>query len=205
MYKSLFLLAIFFGLYSLDASASRGLFGSSEKLGQQMTSFPKWENALVKYNREMISPSCNDDYSRSCILYNWLSFLESIKDYGDAKKLDLVNRYSNEHPYIIDRVNWGVEDYWESPGEFLIKSGDCEDYAIIKYMSLVIMGFNPNNLRVVVLQDNNLNVLHSVLAVYLEDKIYILDNQISKVTEDTKIYHYKPIYSINYNQWWRHY
>jgi len=43
-----------------------------------------------------------------------------------------------------------------------------------------------------------------VLAVYLEHKIYILDNRIKQVVSDRDIAHLEPIYAINENNWWRY-
>ena len=71
-------------------------------------------------------------------------------------------------------------------------------------MSLKALGFPPKSMRIVVLMDHNLNIHHSVLAVYLNERIYILDNQIKQVVEDKKIHHYEPIFSINETHWWRH-
>ena len=53
------------------------------------------------------------------------------------QQLDAVNRYMNKHQYITDIVNWGVTDYWETPREFFLKDGDCEDFAIAKFKSLM--------------------------------------------------------------------
>ena len=46
-------------------------------------------------------------------------------------------------------------------------TGVCEDYAISKYISLLILRFNPDHMRIVVRQDLNLKILHAVLVVYL--------------------------------------
>ena len=55
-----------------------------------------------------------------------------------------------------------------------------------------------------VLKDLNLKIGHAVLAVYLDDKILILDNQIKVVADSRRIAHYRPVYSINEQHWWRH-
>jgi predicted transglutaminase-like cysteine proteinase len=59
-------------------------------------------------------------------------------------------------------------------------------------------------MRIVVLQDMNLNIAHAVLVVELNGKSYVLDNQISQLVTDDQISHYRPIYSINENAWWLH-
>jgi len=87
--------------------------------------------------------------------------------------------------------------------------GDCEDYAIVKYLSLRILGFRESELRVVAVKDLNLKVGHAILMVIVKDKkkkkrYFVLDNQIKKVVEAKKTRHYQPVFSINKNFWWRH-
>jgi predicted transglutaminase-like cysteine proteinase len=115
-----------------------------------------------------------------------------------------VNDWGNKHPYIIDQLNWGMEDYWQTPYEFMTINGDCEDYAITKYYSMRALGIPEDRLRIIVLQDFNLGgIIHAVLGVYDEDgDLYILDNQIKQVMPALKIYHYRPIYGVNEHWWW---
>ena len=86
----------------------------------------------------------------------------------------------------------------------MAKFGDCEDYSIAKFMSLRQLGFSNAELRVVAVKDLNLKIGHAVLAVYLDGKALILDNQIRKVVEAKTIRHYVPVFSINEKFWWRH-
>ncbi len=118
--------------------------------------------------------------------------------------MNKVNRYMNKARYILDPVNWGKKDYWATPGQFMAKFGDCEDYAIAKYMSLKQLGFKTSEMRVVAVKDLNLKIGHAVLVVYLNGKALILDNQIRKVVEAKVIKHYVPVFSINQKYWWHH-
>ena len=56
----------------------------------------------------------------------------------------------------------------------------------------------------VAVKDMNLKVGHAILAVFVDGKVYILDNQIKIVVEAKKIRHYRPVFSINETNWWRH-
>ena len=91
-------------------------------------------------------------------------------------QLDAVNRFLNNWRYKEDFANYGRRDYWASPLEFFLRSGDCEDYAIAKYVTLRELGFSAEALRLVVVQDVVRDLAHAVLAVYLDDQVYILDN-----------------------------
>ena len=116
----------------------------------------------------------------------------------------------NKAKYITDKNNWGRKDYWATPGEFMANFGDCEDYAIIKFLSLKLLGFKDEDLRVVAVKDLNLKIGHDVLIVYWKDpksgkrRRLLLDNQIKKVVDARAVRHYQPVFSINSKNWWRH-
>jgi predicted transglutaminase-like cysteine proteinase len=59
-------------------------------------------------------------------------------------------------------------------------------------------------MRVVALQDLNLNLGHAVLVVYVNDRPMLLDNQIAAVVPANSIKHYNPVFSINETGWWLH-
>ncbi len=69
----------------------------------------------------------------------------------DLAQIKAVNDFYNRRiAYREDIDNWGELDYWASPLESLEKgAGDCEDYAIAKYFTLVAMGMPHAKLRMV--------------------------------------------------------
>jgi predicted transglutaminase-like cysteine proteinase len=69
----------------------------------------------------------------------------------DVDKLKAMNVFFNRQIlFRTDQDNWGAVDYWSSPLEFLNRGqGDCEDYAIAKYFSLIAMGVSPAKMRMV--------------------------------------------------------
>ncbi len=175
------------------------LFGTRESFSAKLTLFTKWTGTLSRYQGEV--EGCQ---SSICDKAAWQRFIDGLRGAGPAAQLDAVNAEMNRHPYIEDPVNWGVPDYWETPFEFLRRDGDCEDYAISKYLALRALGLDLGTMRIVVLQDMNLDLGHAVLAVYLDGRIMILDNQIKRVVGADSIRHYRPIYSINEDGWWLH-
>lgn len=182
------------------------IFGSSEVESHNLQPFPKWTGVLerdVKHRQTMVK-LCSMTGGDACPLQVWQAVVDTAYGQSVRAMLDVVNTRLNKVEYVNDIVNWGLDDYWETPYEFFSRDGDCEDYAIAKYMTLKALGVPKDAMRIVVLQDNNLNLLHSVLAVADKGTIYILDNQISQVVKDTDIHHYSPIFSINEQGWWRH-
>lgn len=188
---------------SAKASYPLALFGSGESESDNLSPFTKWTGMLQREAEQQrrMQASCRDD---SCLYLQWNRIIENAKALAPLQRLNFVNREVNRIPYTLDPQNWNSDDYWETPYEFFVYSGDCEDFAITKYLTLKRAGISPEDMRIVVLQDTNLNLLHSVLAVSLEKKIYILDNQFQQVMTDRDIHHYVPIYSINEYHWWRH-
>lgn len=202
----LFLTSLFF--YSVPAQAFAAfpsIFNSTEVESSNLKPFFKWTGMLDRHRGTHASEAnCTPGKSKKCFRQEWMGFLDSLKGKNVNSQLDAVNRRMNEAEYILDIINWGVQDYWATPYQFFVKDGDCEDYAIAKYISLKMLGFSPDQMRIVVLQDTNLGVIHAILVVYTGDKTVVLDNQISQVVSADKIYHYSPIYSINESNWWRH-
>ncbi len=133
-----------------------------------------------------------------------MKLIDQTRTEAPLAQLKRVNGFMNRHRYIIDPINWGVKDYWATPGQFFRKHGDCEDYAIAKYLSLKMLGWDTGKMRIVVLRDLNLKIAHAVLLVRLNDSYMLLDNQIAIVVDSKRIRHYRPIYSVNEKSWWRH-
>ncbi len=147
---------------------------------------------------------CDDKVFNRCHLREWSAFLQSISTLTDDEKIRKVNAYANSREYILDRENYGLDDYWATPKQFLHNHGDCEDYAIIKMLSLKQLGFDTGAMRIVVVQDTNQRIAHAVMSLDLRDDIVILDNQIEEVMSHRDIFHYVPIYSVNEMKWWMH-
>ncbi len=189
-----------------DAGGYPPLFGSSEARSSRMALFPKWQGTLSRYfdERRLADAPCVASAFNRCHLKAWTRFLESLKDRDPLIQIAEVNRYVNRKRYIVDPRNYGVVDYWATPRQFFDRNGDCEDYAIAKFMSLRALGFDDARLRIVVLQDLNLGIAHAVLVVYHKGEALVLDNQVQGVVPARAIRHYRPIYSLNEHSWWLH-
>jgi predicted transglutaminase-like cysteine proteinase len=191
---------------SVATAAYVALFHSREVKSSTLTAFKQWLSVMDRYSgeRKLENGPCTDADPIVCHLVEWHAFLMTLKNKDRMAQLQEVNRYVNAHPYILDIVNWGAGDYWETPKEFLDRNGDCEDYAISKFYSLRALGMDNTNMRIVVLQDLNLQIPHAVLVAYVEGKPFVLDNQIPEVVNADVIRHYRPFYSINEKNWWLH-
>jgi predicted transglutaminase-like cysteine proteinase len=184
------------------ADTSKTIFGFQGTSHENLKPFPKWRNVLDTYKDQ--PGACNSGKLNACAFEKWNDLITDLKDKPKKYQLARVNSYLNLYRYILDPINWGVKDYWEIPKEFFAKFGDCEDYAIVKYFTLRALGWKAEDMQIVVLQDMNLRIAHAILSVEFENKKVILDNQIGLVIDAKRIRHYRPIYSLNENGWWRY-
>lgn len=189
-------------------SATPSLFGSNEIRSSVLSSFTNWTGMLARFQQnETLGPGlCASAGAgpRGCAWDSWQTLIARLRPLPPMDQLREVNRAMNSHRYVLDRTNWGMEDYWETVFEFLRKNGDCEDFAISKYVTLRALGWPVDALRIVILRDTKLDLNHAVLAAYMPDGIYIGDNQVSGLVRADQIRHYRPIYSINESAWWLH-
>ncbi|PCI33184.1 MAG: hypothetical protein COB54_05415 [Alphaproteobacteria bacterium] len=190
-------------------SEQPGLFGSHETMSRQLYAFKKWNSALNRIKEDLEKDPvptavCRKTRDQKCYQQAWQDLLAFLKDKPADRQIAEINILINKAPYITDIINWGVPDYWASLRQFFKKDGDCEDYAIAKYISLKELGFDADLMRIVVVQDTNLDVPHAILVVSLNGTRLILDNQISYVVKEKAVLHYRPFYSINENAWWLH-
>ena len=182
-------------------------FGSMEIRSENLKPFMKWRTAMERYREETVQEragTCRSTTFNICHYEELQGFLDGIGDKDRWDQLVEINHYMNTRRYITDPRNWGVRDYWATLGEFMAKFGDCEDYAIAKFLSLKRLGWTDDELRVAAVKDLNLKVGHAVLIVYHAGKTWVLDNQIRRVVETDSVRHYQPVYSINETSWWRH-
>ncbi len=127
-----------------------------------------------------------------------------LRKYEPYQMLAAVNRLANRHPYRSDLANFHKSEHWASPLEFLARSGDCEDYAIFKYALLRHLGMPADSLRIVLLRRKADGLGHAVLAAYLDNKIYILDNVDNLIRPQNEIKSYTAVFSFNENTRWAH-
>ena len=182
------------------------IFGSTERQYYAIRKFKKWTGALDRFlqGKARLKLPCDPKPYANCGLQFWQKFIKELEGKDRLEQITAVNDYMNKARYVRDPPNWNVKDYWETPFEFFDKQGDCEDYAIIKYLTLKFLGFKPRDMRIVVLKDLNLRIGHAVLVVYHKGRPLVLDNQTDEVVDAKRIRHYRARYSINEEFWWSH-
>lgn len=104
------------------------------------------------------------------------------------EKLELVNDFMNGLPWIADPDIWKREDYWATGLETLTTfGGDCEDIAIAKYMTLLLMGIPDDKMGFAYVQTSD-GERHMVMVYKESPEVdsLILDNQHPDVVPSKK-------------------
>ena len=116
------------------------------------------------------------------------------------KKLTQINLFINGSLAEFDNASMGIDDYWMTPKEFFIKGhGDCEDYVIAKYFTLLELGVKKENLYPAIVKVQGSGSLHLVL-LYVEYKNkspLVLDNLSFKILPFSKRTDLTPIATFN--------
>src|ERR1700692_1390132 len=144
---------------------------------------------------------CDGDRDR-CVSPSALRFL-AIVDNARARdgraRLGEINRAINLaiHP-MSDLAQYGEIDVWSSPlVTFANGAGDCEDYAIAKFVALRQTGISPEDLRIVIMRDTIRGEDHAVAAVRLDGHWLMLDNRRMAMVEDANARNFRPTFVID--------
>ncbi len=186
-----------------DAAKPIRLFGTVE-FRSPIKNLPKWERVRDSESKKPSFVDSGMDTQNAAVSERWQRLRDKLKNAPLMEQIKGVNSFFNQWPYKTDVEIWGVEDYWETPREFVQKSGDCEDYAISKYYALRDLGVPVESLRVAAVKDSIRNLGHAVTIVFVSGDAYVLDNLSSLVLSHKKLMHYKPQYSVNEQYLWRH-
>ena len=116
-----------------------------------------------------------------------------------ARRIEAANRAVNSVlSYREEDPNAADSDYWQTFMETIDRgTGDCEDYAIMKYHVLRAMGVRPEAMTLLVLKNASTGQYHAVLAVSLDGKNLILDSLTDRILEDDVAGDYRVLFSFN--------
>lgn len=135
----------------------------------------------------------------------WFKLMRNNIDTSAQENLSKVNQFFNMFRFIDDSKLWGVSNYWATPIEFIgANGGDCEDYSIAKYFTLLELGIPDEKMRITMVKAVQLNQYHMVLAYYETPSAMplILDNLDGNIKPASERNDLIPIYSFNASQLW---
>ncbi|MBX3606482.1 MAG: transglutaminase-like cysteine peptidase [Piscinibacter sp.] len=138
--------------------------------------------------------------------------LAGSAELDEEARLVAVNQFFNRRiVFAEDDAIWGMADYWASPVELLEKGrGDCEDFAIAKYFSLLAAGVPAARLRLIYVRaliggPGGVQTPHMVLAHYArpDAEPTILDNLIDELRPASRRPDLTPVFSFNSEGLWQ--
>ena len=135
----------------------------------------------------------------------WFNVMDKASGQDEKQQLQQVNRFFNLFRFVDDIKLWGQSNYWATPMEFIgVNGGDCEDFSIAKYFTLLQLGIPEEKMRITMVKANTLEQYHMVLAYYETPSSIplILDNLDKQIKSATKRTDLLPVYSFNGKQLW---
>lgn len=167
-----------------------------------LTSLLTWPAlSVITIDAEIIG-SVENQYGGKAVkrVVDWDELMLENREISDEDKLKRANRFFNKIRYRTDWDHWGMEDYWATPLEMLgTNHGDCEDYTIAKYFTLLAMGIPDEHLRITYVNAIEIGQAHMVLTYYGKSKTdpLVLDNIEYWIQPASRRSDLEPVYSFN--------
>lgn len=141
----------------------------------------------------------------------WRTLIDEIAPLPEEQKLARVNAFFNNLVrWRTDIEVWQQQDYWATPLETMARrEGDCEDFSIAKYMTLLLAGVDTGKMRITyvkaqVSRYGNATQAHMVLAYYATPSAepLILDNMVSEIRSASRRPDLQPVFGFNSRGLW---
>ena len=161
----------------------------------------KWRKAEadIKADLETLQ-ECRDNFEQCpATAARFALIIDEIKARSGRARIEAVNRLINSSVrYVSDLAQHGVLDRWTAPPATLAGGqGDCEDYAIAKYVALREAGVEADDLRFLVVRDR-LAGGHEVLGVRHDGRWLILDNRHLALDDSSALPHFTPLFALSH-------
>jgi predicted transglutaminase-like cysteine proteinase len=129
----------------------------------------------------------------------FLRLVEDGRKLPARARIDLINRTINAAVrYTTDLDQHGVPDLWSAPLATLSTGqGDCEDYAIAKYVALRATGVSADDLRLLLVHDRIAHQDHAVVGVRQNGRWLMLDNRHEVPIENKDAWHFTPLFALD--------
>lgn len=172
---------------SVPESAPEPDAAESETIWQRVAtailsdSSAKWSELQTRIRADKATLAACRTGERPCsaAAKRFLAIVDGARQREGKARFGEINRAINlSIRPMSDMAQYGVEDYWASPLQSLgSRAGDCEDYAIAKYVALEEAGVAPDDLQLEIVRDVEHQATHAVVAVHFKNDWLVLDNR----------------------------
>jgi predicted transglutaminase-like cysteine proteinase len=163
----------------------------------------KWREVLARFDSEEETlAACRANLDAcSPAARRLLQLVELGRQRAGRARLGEINRAVNlSIRATSDWSQYGVDDFWSAPLATIEKgAGDCEDYAILKYLALREAGINPDDLRLLIVSYPRRRTIHAILAVRLDGEWLLLDNLTMVMVNSLEATQYQPLIALDYH------
>jgi predicted transglutaminase-like cysteine proteinase len=182
------------------------LFGMDTELLTQGEVLKKWSSAKLEISRELrIVDRCRRENEFPDGARQLISLSAEGAGRSGRARVGFINRAVDLaiHP-TNDEAQWHVPDHWNTPFETLqARQGDCEDYAIVKYLALLDAGISESDLKIVLMRNVFPSEDHAVVAARVDGEWLILDNRTLTLVRDTNLTRAHPVFVLDQVGVWR--
>jgi predicted transglutaminase-like cysteine proteinase len=194
--------------FRVAASIYRGLPLSAEPFGRNVVPAPegsysaKWRLVRDQITRDAsLVNSCRNEPNQcpSAAASKFAAVITEALAYGGRARLAAINRLINHAiRRASDFVAFGEDDHWAAPIEaFSVGRGDCEEFAIAKYVALSEVGWPASDLRLVIGLDTSIHREHMVVGARHEGRWLVLDNRSNILAEDRNLGRFAPLFVLD--------
>src|ERR1700680_473869 len=148
----------------------------------------KWRAVKADIDREQqVLARCHEQEPCPVVAQELLDIVAEGAGRSGRARVGLINRAVNlAITPASDEAQWGVADHWSPPFETLqTHRGDCEDYAIVKYVALLQAGLSHDDVKIVILRNLLPKEDHAAVAARVDGQRLILDNRRLALVRDT--------------------
>jgi predicted transglutaminase-like cysteine proteinase len=161
----------------------------------------KWRDVLVRIDAEEETLAACRATPDACspAARRLLQIVELGRQRVGRARLGEINRAVNlSVKAASDWTQYGVDDFWSAPLATLEKgAGDCEDYAILKYLALREAGIGADDLRLLIVSYPRRRTIHAVLAVRFDEEWLLLDNLTMVMVNSLETTQYRPLIALD--------
>jgi predicted transglutaminase-like cysteine proteinase len=163
----------------------------------------KWNGVVADIRAEGdILTRCRDAAQLcTAAAQKFLAVIADGRAHHGRARIGIINRAINLaiRP-TSDLAQWGVVDRWSAPLVTLTTGrGDCEDYAIAKYVALTEAGVGEDDVKLIIVRDLATGEDHAVVTARVDDKWIVLDNRRLTLLEDVDMPRVLPLFVLGHD------
>jgi predicted transglutaminase-like cysteine proteinase len=150
----------------------------------------KWNRAKAEIAQALQTVNrCRTNDECPAVAQRLIDLISEGAERNGRTKVSFINRAVNlAIRQTSDEAQWHETDNWSAPFVTLQSSrGDCEDYALVKYLAMLAAGISADDVKIVIVKNVFPIEDHAVVATRVDDEWLILDNRTLALVRDVDL------------------